>query len=304
MARHGRFGAAASRLISSVFLRTHLYPLFLPLSLLSLYIQAYAQHRRHGDIVGDSRADRFGVGAALLAVAAVVAVSRFPGALGETIPQSAADFTKQQIAAFVKSKASTVAMLERLAAARGESAAAPSGPDGPRRRAYSSSTAIQFHLDYDLLPTTATGTRIRDEIMPVAVAELSRRMGVRSPASGNLFLTPYCNSQYLVPDGCTPGEVGCETYCASVSNTEQSPGQCGPGIAHKWSYFGDYEICDNTLTCTTTQTGKHLRAPVIACVRGGWLAALHTTVAQQPTYEEMHRTDVNALHGRRKPWRG
>jgi len=162
----------------------------------------------------------------------------------------------REVTEFSEAKAATVAMLERLRKQGG--AGTETLRDVPARRAYSPYNAIRFHVDYEMLADMSGATsrlqrRVKEDILPVALSELGRRVGVKHPVQGNLRLTPFCSAVYKVPAGCSPsGSVGCEWYCATVSNSAQDSGSCGPmGARHKWEYFGPYETCDSALECVT-----------------------------------------------------
>jgi len=120
-------------------------------------------------------------------------------------------------------------------------------------RVYSSSTAIRILADYSEIGTGAFADRIRNDIVPKAIAEIRRRIGLKNPVQGNLYLPILCLSWW---------DVGGVIYCAEVDVSEAAPGFCSTstlGIANNWDYYGSYQLCTGPSEdqCTTypAQTG-------------------------------------------------
>jgi len=114
-------------------------------------------------------------------------------------------------------------------------------------RAYSSSTAIRILEDYSEIGTGAFADRIRNDIMPKAVAETRRRIGLKNPVQGNLYLPIFCIRWW---------DVGGVIYCSEVHISEAAPGYCSSstlGIPNNWDYYGSYQLCTGPSEeeCTT-----------------------------------------------------
>eukprot|EP00873_Tetraselmis_striata_P034935 jgi/Tetstr1/455199/TSEL_042049.t1 len=154
------------------------------------------------------------------------------------------EFLKQRTQEFQDSKEATKAVEARL---RGPDTSVRTG--GPR--------PIRFHLDYDQMNDFGDAALaqklalVRDEIMPLAAADLSSRLLVRAPPSDKLYLPSPCKNSYTV-DG--------ETLCTEYRRNYDNPGWCyePDGIRHESKYFGNYELCTapSQDSCTTTSGGE------------------------------------------------
>jgi hypothetical protein len=118
---------------------------------------------------------------------------------------------------------------------------------------------LRLHVVDQYLPKTTFNDVVRTELLPIALAEISKRLLIRRPVKGNLLLPVSC-LWYHSSNKCLEN-----TFHPKVET-------CGPenlGMFYKKDLFASYETCklnsdeNDSLTCPKTTTGSiNLLEPV------------------------------------------
>ena len=125
----------------------------------------------------------------------------------------------------------------------------------PARRSSAEPAPLRLHIIDEYLPRNTFNDVVRNDLLPTALAEISKRIWMRRPVESSLLLPVECLSWYPVEGG------GIKCIENSLS---QGADTCGPsnlGLKYNKNLFARYETCEDNFpngwgTCIKTAAGN------------------------------------------------